>query len=55
MKVSSDETEGTLPAGEFSHLENPGTFSSIFPLTAGVLGPQQGGFSSFTRGASGSA
>jgi hypothetical protein len=39
---SSDEIAGTLPAGVSSQRTKPGTRSSIFPLTAGFLGPQQG-------------
>jgi hypothetical protein len=39
---SSDEISGTLPAGVSSQLTKPGTLSSIFPLTAGFLGPQHG-------------
>jgi hypothetical protein len=36
---------GTLPAGVSSQRWNPATFSSIFPLTAGIFGPQQGALS----------
>lgn len=43
---------GTRPAGVSCQRTKPGTFSLMVPLTAGVLGPQQG---SLTRSGPGDA
>ena len=42
VSPSAGEITGTLPTGVSSQRWNPATFSSIFPLTAGIFGPQQG-------------
>ena len=44
-KVKCPEMTGARPAGVSIQRMKPGTFSLISPLTAGVFGPQQGGFS----------
>lgn len=41
----SPEITATRPAAVFNQALKPGTFSSMTPLTAGFLGPQQGGAS----------